>query len=201
LQDEGTVHYALEDGHVPFADGVFPTPSGKVELFCETMVDSGLDPLPAYLPPAEFAEGLGPDDTGRPALVLISGASHHFVSTSMANQPSLVAKEGTPFIEINPEDASARGIVHGDDVVVSNRRGWCTLRAVVTEDVIPGVVVSPKGRWASLSKDGRNVNQLTPDAIADLAGQSTYHSNLVHLRPAGVSPVEVQEELLATVAD
>ena len=201
LQDEGTVHLALEDDHVPFADGVFPTPSGKVELYCEAMVESGLDPLPAYLAPAEFTEGLGLDDAGQSALVLISGAAHHFVTTSMANQPSLVAKEGTPFIEINPDDALSRGIADGEDVVVSNRRGWCTLRAVVTQDVIPGVVVSPKGRWASLSPDGRNVNWLTPDAIADLAGQSTYHSNLVHLRPARVAPVEVQNELLATVAD
>ena len=68
--------------------------------------------------------------------------------------------------------------------MVSNERGWCTLRAVVTDDVPPGVTVSPKGRWASLSADRRNVNWLTPDAIADLAGQSTYHSNLVHVRPA-----------------
>ncbi len=201
LQEDGTVPYALAEDHVPFADGVFRTPSGKVELFCEAMVDSGLDPLPEYLPPAEFVEGLGLDDAGQPALVLISGASHHFVSTSMANQPSLVAKEGTPFIEINPEDAAARGIVHGEDVVVSNRRGWCTLRAVVTEDVISGVAVSPKGRWASLSPDGRNVNRVTSDAIADLAGQSTYHSNLVHVRPAHVSTVEVNEALLASVAD
>ncbi|MFN8664222.1 MAG: molybdopterin oxidoreductase family protein [Thermomicrobiales bacterium] len=204
LQDEGTVPYALDENHVPFADGIFPTPSGKVELFCEAVVAEGLDPLPAYVPPAEFTEGLGLDDAGQPALVLISGASHHFVSTSMANQPSLVAKEGTPFIEINPQDAAVRGIEHGEDVVVSNRRGWCTLRAVVTEDVIPGVVVSPKGRWTSLSPDGRNVNQLTPDAIADLAGQSTYHSNLVHLRAASITrqpAIGVEDGLLATVAD
>ena len=203
LQDEGTVPYALEDGHVPFADGVFPTPSGKVELYCEAMVGEGLDPLPEYFPPAEFAVGLGPDEAGQPALVLLTGASHHFVSTSMANQPSLVAKEGTPFIEMNPEDAAARGIVHGEDVVVSNRRGWCTLRAVVTEDVIPGVAVSPKGRWASLSPDGRNVNRVTSDAIADLAGQSTYHSNLVHVRPALARKLGVQDEgrLLTSVAD
>ena len=206
LQAEGTVHYALGNGHVPFADGMFPTPSGKVELFSAAMANQGLDPLPEYQPPAEFTEGLGMDDAGQPALVLISGASHHFVTTTMGNQPPLVAKEGTPFIEISPEDAFARGIVDGEDVVVSNRRGWCTLRAVVTNDVIAGVVVSPKGRWASLSPDGRNVNRLTPDAIADLAGQSTFHSNLVHVRPATMSRREMQEGdvaefLLTSVAD
>jgi anaerobic selenocysteine-containing dehydrogenase len=117
-------------------------------------------------------------------LVLISGAAHHFVTTSMANQPGLLAKEGTPFVEINPRDACERGIVDGGDVVVENARGSCVLRAVVTDDVPPGVAVSPKGRWARLSPDRRSVNWTTPDSIADLAGQSTFHSNLVEIRPA-----------------
>jgi anaerobic selenocysteine-containing dehydrogenase len=203
LQTDGTVPYALpEIDSVPFADGHFPTPSGKVELRCEAIAALGLDPVPDYQPPAEFVAGLAPDEAGQPPLVLISSASHHFVTTSMANQPGLVAKEGTPFIEINPDDAAARRIVHGEDVVVSNERGWCTLRAVVTDDVPPGVAVSPKGRWASLSADHRSVNWLAPDAIADLAGQSTYHSNLVHVRPANAAATEsTTERLLTAVAD
>jgi anaerobic selenocysteine-containing dehydrogenase len=203
LQAEGTVAYALPKvDSVPFADGRFPTASGKVELRCEAIAALGLDPVPDYLPPAEFVSGLAPDEAGQPPLVLISSASHHFVTTSMANQPGLVAKEGTPFIEIHPDDAAARQIVHGEDVVVSNERGWCTLRAVVTDDVPPGVTVSPKGRWASLSADRRNVNWLTPDAIADLAGQSTYHSNLVHVRPATTGdPKAAPDPMLTTVAD
>ena len=203
LQAEGTVAYTFpDDDSVPFADGRFRTPSGKVELRCEAIAALGLDPVPHYQPPAEFVTGLPPDEAGQPPLVLITGAAHHFVTTSMANQPGLVAKEGTPFIEINPEDAAARQIVHGQDVIVSNERGWCTLRAVVTDDVPPGVTVSPKGRWASLSEDRRNVNWLTPDAIADLAGQSTYHSNLVHVRPAiPGAPQTAHERMLTTVAD
>jgi anaerobic selenocysteine-containing dehydrogenase len=200
LQAEGTVPFAFpESDHAPFADGVFPTPSGKVELRCDAIAAFGLDPLPEYIAPAEFTAGLDPDESGRPPLVLISGASHHFVTTSMANQPKLVAKEGTPFIEINPEDAAARHIANGDDVTVSNVRGWCTLRAVVTDDAPPGVAVSPKGRWASLSPDRRTVNWLTPDAVADLAGQSTFHSNLVHVRPAAMAPQE--SRAMTAVAD
>lgn len=202
LRAEGTIPYALPEGHVPFADGHFPTPSGKVELRCERMTALGLDPLPEYAPPAEFVSGLAADEFGHPPLVLISGAAHHFVSTSMANQPALLAKEGTPFIEINPHDAAPRGVTHGEDVIVSNARGWCTLRAVVTDDVIPGVAVSPKGRWASLSPDRRNVNWVTPDTIADLAGQSTYHSNLVHVRPVEAHLRESRSEpTLSAVAD
>jgi anaerobic selenocysteine-containing dehydrogenase len=201
LQAEGTVPYTFANGDVPFADGRFPTPSGKVELRCEAMSDMGLDPLPEYVPPAEFVAGLAPDDAGHAPLVLITGASHHFVTTSMANQPSLLAKEGTPFIEINPADAERRGIVDGEDVIVSNGRGWCILRAVVTTDIMPGVTVSPKGRWASLSPDRRNVNWVTSDAIADLAGQSTYHSNLAHVRPATEMDRLLLEPTMNAVAD
>jgi anaerobic selenocysteine-containing dehydrogenase len=203
LQAEGTVPLSISaEREVPFADGVFPTPSGKVELRCEAMTAMGLDPLPDYAPPAEFVTGLEPDEDGRPPLVLVTGAAHHFVTTSMANQPSLLAKEGVPFIELNPEDAAERGVTDGDDVLVANQRGWCRLRAVVTDDVPPGMAVSPKGRWASRSPDGRNVNWVTPDAIADLAGQSTFHSNLIHVRPAPTQPSESRHVLMLTaVAD
>ena len=203
LQAEGTVPYTFpDDDSVPFADGHFRTPSGKVELRCEAMVAFGLDPVPDYQPPAEFVTGLAPDETGQAPLVLITAAAHHFVTTSMANQPGLVAKEGTPFIEISPDDAAARQILQGEDVIVSNERGWCTLRAVITDDVPPGVAVSPKGRWASLSADRRSVNWLTPDAIADLAGQSTFHSNLVHVRSATAGDQRTApERLLTAVVD
>jgi len=54
--------------------------------------------------------------------------------------------------------------------------------AVVTDAVRQGVAIAPKGRWARLGADGRNINWTTSDALADLAGQSTFHSNLVEVR-------------------
>ncbi|HEU0113860.1 MAG TPA: molybdopterin oxidoreductase family protein, partial [Thermomicrobiales bacterium] len=199
LQAEGTVPYTLPaPDWVPFSDGRFPTPSGKVELRCERITRFGLDPLPDYAPPAEFADEADSSDPDG-SLVLLTGAAHHFVSSSMANQPGLVTKEGTPFVEINPADAAERGIEHGDEVIVENDRGWCRLRAVVTDDVPAGVAVSPKGRWASRSPDGRNVNWTTSDALADLAGQSTFHSNRIRIRPAA-SRIETAAEREAAPA-
>jgi anaerobic selenocysteine-containing dehydrogenase len=182
LQAEGTVPLTIPpERDVPFADGHFPTPSGKVELRCDELAAEGLDPLPEYIVPAEFSDR-GEGDT---RLTLIAGAAHHFVSSSLANVPSLLAKEGAiPWIEIHPDDAARRGITHGAMVVVANARGECRLRAVVTENVPLGVVGAPKGRWQSLSEGGHNVNWTTSDALADLAGQSTFHSNLVEVRPA-----------------
>jgi len=171
---------------VPFADGIFPTPSGKLELFSERLAAQGLDPLPDYTPPAEFADWRpGSDDR----LALVTGAPHHSISSSQGNQTSLMRKEGSPFVEIHPDDAAARGIADGDTVTAENARGWCVLRAVVTTDVRPGTLVSPKGRWGRLSPGGRSVNFTTSDMLADYGGQATFHSNLVRLRHA--TPAEI----------
>jgi len=194
LQAEGTVALHFPPGDdLPFADGRFPTPSGKVELFCAAMIAAGLDPLPSYALPHEFSALSSEFSVLKQSselkaqnskLILISGASHHFVSSSLSNQPSLIAKEGQPFVEINPADARARAICDGADVIIESARGWCRLRAVITNDVPPGVAVAPKGQWARLSPDHRNINWTTSDELADLAGQSTFHSNLVEIRPA-----------------
>jgi len=182
LRAEGTVPlYLPPEREVPFSDGQFPTPSGKLQLRAEAFAVAGLDPLPEYAPPAEFGNRPARDTK----LTLITGAAHHFVSSSFANVPGLVAKERQiPWIEINPEDARSRGIEDGAMVIVSNERGQCRLRAVITENVLTGVAVSPKARWQSLSLDGHNVNWTTSDALADIGGQSTFHSNLVDIRPA-----------------
>jgi anaerobic selenocysteine-containing dehydrogenase len=166
---------------VPFADGRFPTPSGKVELFSQFMADMGLDPLPGYVAAGDDGGGENGRFAPADALNLISGAAHHFVTSSLANQPGLLAREGDPFVEIHPADAARRGIAHGDAVIVENGRGWCELKAIVTDAVRPGVLASPKGRWSKFS-NGRNVNWTTSDALGDMAGQSTFHTNTVWIR-------------------
>jgi anaerobic selenocysteine-containing dehydrogenase len=199
LQTDGTAPYHFDPGtQVPFADLRFPTPSGKVELRCDRMIALGVEPLPKYVPPSEIT-----DSTLDAPLHLVTGASHHFISSSLGNQPKLMAKEGSPYIEINPRDANARGIEHGQQVTVANTRGAVTLRAVVTDDVPPGTVVSPKGQWARFSSDGANINFLTSDALADLGGQATFHSNLVEIHPTppdqsnGHSPARMSVASLA----
>ncbi|MEZ4517300.1 MAG: molybdopterin oxidoreductase family protein [Chloroflexota bacterium] len=186
LRSAGTLPLILSD-EAPFADGLFPTPSGRVELYSQQLADQGLDPLPGWT---------GKQDDGgwdlwrrneRPdrdmALSLISPAAHHFVTSSLANQATHLKREGTPFVEIHPDDAAERGITDGMLVRVENGRGWCELRAVVTDGVRPGVAAAPKGRWSQFS-DGRNINWTTSDALGDMAGQSTFQSNKVWLRPA-----------------
>src|SRR5262249_12668811 len=113
---------------VPFGDGQFPTPSGKVELYSQALADQGVDPLPGSFD-EQGDEGCCEgrwDPAG--ALHLLTPASHHFVTSSLASQPGLLRSAGTPLVEIHPSDAAARGIRAGDPVIVENGRGWCRLR-------------------------------------------------------------------------
>jgi anaerobic selenocysteine-containing dehydrogenase len=186
LKSEGALPIELDDP-TPFADNRFPTPSGKVELYSQALADAGADPLPGRFADVDDDGGVPVGDAEWPAeeaLQLLTAASHHFVSSSFANHPGLLKNEGLAFVEIHPEDAERRGIQSGDLVVVANGRGWCRLSAVVTDAVRPGVVVSPKGRWAKRN-GGRNVNWTTSDVLADLGGQSTFHSNRVWVKRAG----------------
>ena len=184
LKDRGFLPLAGAD-EVPFAGGHFPTPSGKVELYSSVLAAQGLDPLPGWVDQEDDGYQGGDMDEQRfpssTALTLISSAAHHFVTSSFANQAGMLRREGEPFVEIHPDDAASRAIANGDRVLLENGRGWCELRAVITENVRPGVLASPKGRWSKLD-GGRNVNWTTPDRLGDMAGQSTFHSNRVWLR-------------------
>ena len=154
-----------------------------MEIFSQTLADAGLDPLPNFVPPTDPAAG---DFSGAgESLAFISGAAHHFTSSTFANHTDFLAREGEPFVEINPADAAERGIADGDLVRLENARGWVILRARVTDDIRAGVLASPKGRWAKndpFSTEKRNINRLTGDTLGDFGGQSTFHSTRVWVR-------------------
>ncbi len=185
LRDEGTVPYHPDgDAEQPFPNGVFPTSDGKIHLRVDELAASGIDPLPGYIPHANGFDGTDG------WLTLISGAAHHFVSSSMANVPRLMRKEGTPSIHIHPLDAERAGVADGETIEVRNERGSCQLVAVVSEGVQPGVAVAHKGQWGNLKDDGRGVNWLTTDELADMGGGSSFHSNRVRISPVNQSTSE-----------
>jgi anaerobic selenocysteine-containing dehydrogenase len=166
---------------VPFADGHFPTASGKLELYSETLAAAGADPLPSWVPERESPES-SPDLFGRYPLKLLTPKEQHFLGSSFANLPTFRMLAGEPTIELHPDDAAARGIVDGVWVEAFNDRGSCRLQARVRPSVPPGVAVSEVVHWQLHGPDGRNVNWTTPDYLTDLGANSSYHTNLVEVQ-------------------
>jgi len=172
-----------------------PTPSGRIELFSETIAGFGYDDCPPHPTWMEPAEWLGGTLAGRFPLHLISNQPATRLHSQLEHgEPSQKAKvAGHEAIQLNPEDAAARNITDGDVVRVFNDRGQCLAGARVTAAVMPGVAVLPTGapfdpadpeQPGGLERSG-NPNVLTRDrGTSRLAQGPTAQTCLVEIEPA-----------------
>jgi len=167
----------------PYADGGFPTPSGRCEFFSQRLADQGFDPVPDWVPPYESLAS-NPALAARYPLAMISPPARAFLNSTFVNVPSLQASEREPAVEIHPADAAARGIASGQMVEVFNDRGHFLARANVDDRARPGVVVAWGIWWHKLTQGGRNVNAVTSQALTDLGRGPTFYDCLVEVRAA-----------------
>jgi anaerobic selenocysteine-containing dehydrogenase len=183
LKAEGWQRLNVPSPFAPFAEGNFPTPSGKCEFYSETLARQGVDPLPTYTPPRESVQS-NPPLAARFPLAIISPPARHALNSSFANLPLFVEHEKTPWLDIHPDDASARGIADGDKVRVFNDRGSMLLTARVSTKPRPGVVVALSIWWRKLSPDGNNANAVTGQGLTDLGRAATFYDCLVEVERA-----------------
>jgi anaerobic selenocysteine-containing dehydrogenase len=174
LKSSGWQRLPVPAEYAPFAQGGFPTPSGK----CQLATDE-LGP-PDFVAPRESAMS-NPELAKRFPLAFISPPARNFLNSSFANLPAFVAEEGAPMLHIHARDASARGIADGENVRIFNDRGSFTATARVGERAREGVVVAPSIWWQKLSPDGRNANAVTSQALTDMGRAATFYDCLVEV--------------------
>lgn len=161
---------------VPFAQGGFPTPSGRCEMFSQRLADRGLDGLPDYLPNHE-----PPGSSTAYPLAMISPPARNFLNSTFVNVQSLRDIEGEPLLEISAADAAARCIGDGALVRVFNQRGSYHCTARVSARARPGVVNGLGVWWRKLGMRGTNVNEVTSQALTDLGRAPTFYDCLVEV--------------------
>jgi len=181
------------DEYAPHAEGNFPTPSGKTEFRSSIAEAAGnfvvplfrqgsdefqpggtVDPLPHYIPPRETT------DAGY-RLNLISPKSHAYLNSSAGDQAHQKRVQGEPTLTIHPRDAEERGIGDGQYVRVFNDRGQFAVLARVSDEITPGVVMSPMGAWPKNAKDQSTVNAVNPFVFADLGNAPTFSDTRVEV--------------------
>jgi anaerobic selenocysteine-containing dehydrogenase len=181
LEAEGSVRLNIPATFAPFAEGRFPTPSGKCELYSARMKADGFDPLPTYTPPGEDPQ-TRPELAARYPLQLLSPPRPQFLNSTFANSTRHRTAAGDPTVELADEDAAARGLCHGDWAEVFNDRGSFRARVALEASVRPGVAVATGIYWSKLVPGGSNVNSTSSAALADMGGGATFFDNLVEVR-------------------
>jgi biotin/methionine sulfoxide reductase len=176
------------------------TPSGKIEIFSETIAGFGYDDCPGHPTWMAPQEWLGGERAKSFPLHMMSNQPQTRLHAQQDDgRISLESKvQGREPVAISPADAEARGISDGDIVRVFNDRGAVLAGAVVTDHVRPGVIRLSTGAWYDPAERGRpgtlekhgNPNVLTPDrGTSKLAQGPIAHSALVEVeRYTGDAP-------------
>ncbi len=168
------------------------TPSGRIELFSDTIAGFGYDDCPGH--PVWFApsEYLGAKLAERFPLHLMSSQPATRLHSQLdQGRVSLASKiDGREPITLHPDDAASRGLREREIVRVFNDRGACLAGVRIDAGQLPGVAVMSTGAWLDPLQPGEpgslcvhgNVNVLTQDIGTSRLGQGpSAHSCLVQV--------------------
>ncbi|WP_234400158.1 molybdopterin dinucleotide binding domain-containing protein [Shewanella marina] len=153
------------------------TPSGKIELYSETIANMQLPDcpgMPMWMPPIEWLGNADPDQVH-----VLSPHPWMRLHSQMANADvnSYESVDGRQFVLINKQDAAKRGVKEGDLVEVFNERGKLLAGAKLADNVMPGVIYIHEGAWLQLDVYGRcnsgSVNMLTSSRPSSGLSQGT----------------------------
>jgi anaerobic selenocysteine-containing dehydrogenase len=136
------------DGDVPRG---FRTPSRKVELYSEVLLEHGYPPLPTFVEPATSPRSR-PDLAQRFPLVLTCAKPLHFCESQHRNIASLRRRAPDPQRALHPDAAHVRGIAAGDWVHLETPHGSIRARATLDASLDPGVVVGQHGWWQACAE-------------------------------------------------
>ena len=179
---------------LPFADASwFRTPSGRGEFYSEVLAAQALDPLPAYVPPAEFAA----EQPGR-TLRMLPRKADNWMNSTFADLPRHRSMEAARagVLEMAAVDAASRGLRDGDLAEITSERGSLRLLVRFSTRVQAGTVSATLG-VNKLMPEGRGVNVLTSERLTDMGGGATFYGTMVQVSRvvAGESPRNAEHSL------
>lgn len=157
---------------IAFKDRIFKTPSGKIELYSQSMMELwGQNPLPEY----------NIHDDSLYPLRFLSTHPRERIHSQFGDIEKLKGKDDRVLVYINPQDAKVREISDGEKVEVFNDRGIIHAYAFVTDKIKEGVVNIYEGLPES---SGAGVNVLTAQETSDIAYGAVYYDCFVDIAKA-----------------
>jgi len=161
-----TVHYATGPmEYRKYLKGGFRTPSKKIEFFSENYEKHNCDPMPIYKEHSIMNECN--QISGKYPLKGTTRKPYEYVHTKFRNLDYLKSLYPAPLVKIHPQDATASGIEEGDAVEIESPKGAVVMRAEVSKDCQPGIIVADFGWGNPWDDPNTSVNVLTSADVWD----------------------------------
>ncbi|MEM7211727.1 MAG: molybdopterin guanine dinucleotide-containing S/N-oxide reductase [Pseudomonadota bacterium] len=173
------------------------TPTGKIEIFSDTIAGFGYDDCPGHPVWMEPFEWLGVAEEGEFHLISNQPVTrlHSQFDPGRVSKASKIA--GREPLTLNSADAASMGLDAGDVAKVWNARGACLAGVRISNTVRNGVIQLSTGAWydpdlngedSAMCKHG-NPNVLTRDSGSSRLGQgNSAHTTLVRLEKVDNPP-------------
>jgi anaerobic selenocysteine-containing dehydrogenase len=117
----------------------FPTSSRKLEIYSETLLENGYDPVPVLQPiTSQRSDDQFPLQLSCAKTVAFCHSQHRNIASLRRLMPD-------PILEISKETADAKNITDGEWVEISTRVGTFVARAKIIKDIEPGSVFAQHG--------------------------------------------------------
>ena len=121
----------------------FRTPSGKIEIYSDTLAEMGFDPMPTYYEPTESPVST-PELAKEFPLILITGARKlEYIHTQLRQMTSLRKLVPEPLAEINPATADKYNVRDLEMVKISTPVGSVKMKVKFNDGMKPGVISIP----------------------------------------------------------
>jgi len=123
----------------------FKTPSGKVDLYSDTLKKYGYDPLPTYLEPKESPYSRKNLYNRYPMIATTGKRYLNYIHSRFRNIESLREKVPEPFCEIHRDKAQEYNLKEGEKVVIESLRGSIEIKVKINNYINPNVIFIPHG--------------------------------------------------------
>ena len=162
LLDNPNGMYYDEIEYEQFKKRKFPTPSGKIELYSETLEKAGFEPLPVYREPIESPVST-PELAKDYPFILISGSrSKNYLHSEWRNIFSLRQQEPEPLAELHGSTAREADILDGEIVRLQTQTGEIRIRVKINPAMAPKVISIPHGWAQSNANELNDINNRDP---------------------------------------
>ncbi|MDG2941000.1 trimethylamine-N-oxide reductase TorA [Bisgaard Taxon 10/6] len=170
------------------------TPSGKIEIFSETIAKMNYDDCkgyPSWMEPEEYAGNV----TAEYPLALATPHPYYRLHSQLAHtslRQKYAVKDREPVL-IHPDDAKSRNIADGDIVRIESPRGQVLAGAVVTDGIIKGTIALHEGAWYDPLNPGETEKPLCKNGCANVLTRDEGTSKLAQGNSPNTCIVQIEK--------